>query len=220
PGSPAAVPTTETEQPGVGPAVGGVIGAAAGAAGGIQLAAAATSLIPGIGPVVALGALAGALVGLGGGAAIGSALEESLAEGLPKDEWFLYEDALRRGRTLLIVLAEDESQAETVRRILAAAGAEDLDSARQRWWLGLRSAEAEAYTTGGGDFPRDEAAYRRGFEAALRPETRDRAWADIVEYLRRCDPDVASHEAYRRGFERGQAHRRRLAESTRTPYAA
>jgi hypothetical protein len=218
--SPATVPITEAEQPGMGPAVGGVVGAAAGASGGIQLAAAATALVPGLGPVVALGALAGTLIGVVGGVVAGKKLEESLDAGLPKDEWFLYEDALRHGRTILIVQAEDDAHARTARRLLGAAGAEDLDAARERWWLGLRPAEVEAYDAGGGDFSRDEAVFRRGFEAALLPGTRDRAWGEAVEYLRRRDPDVCDHQAYRRGFERGQTHRRRLEEATRTPYAA
>jgi hypothetical protein len=218
--SPATVPITEAEQPGIGPAVGGVVGAAAGASGGIQLAAAVTALVPGLGPVVALGAVAGALVGVLGGAVAGKKLEESLDAGLPKDEWFLYEDALRHGRTIVIVQAEDDAHARTARRILAAAGAADLDAARERWWLGLRPAEAEVYAGGGGDFSRDEAVFRRGFEAALLSGMRDRAWDEAVEYLRRRDPDVCDHQAYRRGFERGQAHRRRLGEGTRTPYAA
>ena len=47
-----AVPTTETEQPGMGKAIGGVLGGALGMAAGMELgAAAATLLIPGVGPV-------------------------------------------------------------------------------------------------------------------------------------------------------------------------
>ena len=70
-----------------------------------------SAIIPGIGPVMAggLGALSlvGAVGGVLAGAAAGSALEHAMADGLPKDELFLYADALRQGRTVLMVLTED-----------------------------------------------------------------------------------------------------------------
>src|SRR5947199_9284598 len=75
-----AVPTGETEQPGMGRAVGGVLGAALGIAGGFEIGtAAASAVIPGVGPVVAVGIAAATLLGAGaaiGGAAAGAALEE------------------------------------------------------------------------------------------------------------------------------------------------
>src|SRR6267142_2193361 len=76
------VPTTDAEQPGIGKVVG---------------AAVASAVVPGIGPVMAVGLAAAALLGLGGavaGAAAGNALENSLEVGLPKDELYIYEDAL------------------------------------------------------------------------------------------------------------------------------
>src|SRR5262249_38876680 len=60
------LPTSDTEQPGVGAAIGGVVGAALGAAGGFELGTAATALIPGVGPVLAVGIAAAALFGAGG----------------------------------------------------------------------------------------------------------------------------------------------------------
>src|SRR5262245_37431251 len=198
------VPTSETEQPGVGPTLGGVVGAAAGAAGGMQAAMAVSALVPGVGPVVALGLIAGALVGAGGGAAIGSAVEGSLGHTVPKDELFLYQDALRQGRTVLFVVGVDDEQAALVRRILYEAGAESLDAARERWWLGLRPAEAERYGAEGGDFNRDETGFRLGFEAALRMKPRDAAYDDVVEYLREQYPAAYRDPAFRRGFERGR----------------
>ncbi|MFN2387604.1 MAG: hypothetical protein ABR576_15210, partial [Thermoanaerobaculia bacterium] len=61
-----AVPTTETEQPGMGKAVGGVVGGVFGATTGLGLAEAAASLlIPGVGPVAAIGLAAAALLGAG-----------------------------------------------------------------------------------------------------------------------------------------------------------
>ena len=99
----AAVPTVDMEGTGVGKAFGGLVGGAVAAGGGIHLGMAAAGLmIPGIGPVVAVGAAAAALLGAGGavgGAAIGEFLESSLEGGLPQDELFVYEEALRKGRT-------------------------------------------------------------------------------------------------------------------------
>src|SRR5882757_3095627 len=56
------VPTTDTEQPGMGAALGGTVGGALGAAGGLEAGAAAASfLIPGVGPVLALGLIGAAI---------------------------------------------------------------------------------------------------------------------------------------------------------------
>ena len=52
--------------------------------------------------------------------------------------------------------------------ILADAGAETIDAAREEWWIGLRTAEAEHYRSLGGEFESVEEEYRRGYEAALR----------------------------------------------------
>jgi len=207
-----AVPTTETEQPGMGRALGTVVGGVAGATGAT---AAASLLIPGIGPVVALGVAAAALLGAAGGATVGGALENSLSQGLPKDELFVYEDALRQGRSVVVVLADEGVQADAVRNVLAQAGAEGLDVARERWWIGQRHAEEERYLAQGRDFKADERAYRRGFEAALHPVPRGKPYEEVREYLRERYPDVYHEEAFRRGYERGQAYYRDLMERYR-----
>lgn len=117
---PEQVPTSETEQPGMGTALGSVVGGAVGASSGMMTATVLSALVPGIGTVTAIGLAALGLLGLVGGAVAGAvaggALEETLANGLPKDELYVYKDALRRGRTVLIALAEDASQATVVRR--------------------------------------------------------------------------------------------------------
>lgn len=205
-----AVPVTETEQPGMGKTVGGLIGGALGAAGGIQLGtAAATALLPGVGPVLVLSTAAATLLGAGGivgGAAAGQALENLTMEGLPKDELFVYADALGHGRSIVLVFAEDAQAAGDARRILMRAGAESLDAARDTWWLGVRSAEEEQYVAAGHDFQADEATFRRGFEAALQPRARGKTYAEVAEELRQGYPEVYAEEAFRRGFERGRAY--------------
>ncbi|MGH9943038.1 MAG: hypothetical protein ACRD9R_11855 [Pyrinomonadaceae bacterium] len=212
----AQVPTTETEQPGMGKALGGVVGGALGAAGGLSLGAAAASLlIPGVGPVLAVGMIGAALFGAGGaaaGAAAGNLMEDNIATGLPHDELFVYEDALRRGRTLVVAVVEDDEQEERTERMLEAAGAESVDAAREQWWIGLRDAESEEYATAGRDFSADEPDYRRGFEAALHPRSRGVTFDESRERLRECYGEECERAAFRSGYDRGQTHQRSLAE--------
>ncbi|HEV8131735.1 MAG TPA: hypothetical protein VGQ81_10810 [Acidobacteriota bacterium] len=217
----AAVPTVEGEQPGMGRAVGSVVGGALGAAAGLPVGAvAAGSFVPGVGPVIAVGMIAAGLVGAAagavGGGATGEAVEDFLAKGLPVDELFIYEDALRKGRAVVIVLAQDGEQATQTRELFMKAGAEELDSAREAWWLGLRDVEEEKYTAQGRDFRRDETAYRRGFEAALQLRIRGKSYDGALEYLRHHYPDVYRDESFRHGYDRGQAHFRELKRTYRS----
>ena len=138
------------------------------------------------------------------------------SNGLPKDELFVYEDALRQGRTVLIVVAEDAIQADATRVILAQAGAESLDAARDTWWVGLRDAEAEIYTAPGRDFTKDEDVYRRGFEAALQADIAGKSSTDVVRYLQAYYPDMYSSAAFQRGYARGQAYYEELLAKRRT----
>ena len=212
----AEVPTTETEQSGTGTAFGGTVGGAVGAASGLTLGAALASLfVPGVGPILAAGIAGAALLGAGGvatGMAAGGALEGSLAKGLPHDELFIYEDALRQGRSVVIVTSEGEDEAGRVRRALSEAGAESLDAARESWWVGLRDAEEEEYTGRGSDFKADEPLYRRGFEAALHPRARGLSYDEDAGRLRECFGPDCEAEPFRSGYERGRRHQQSLAE--------
>ena len=215
----ASVPTDEGEQPGMGTAVGAVTGAATGASLGLPIGAAiATSVIPGIGPIIAAGVLGAALLGAAG-AALGHKLEDTLSTGLPKDELFVYADALRRGRIVMIVGVENDDEADVVRAALEAAGAESIDAAREAWWVGLRDEEAETYR---GDFAADEPVYRRGFEAAMLPFVRGRGYDVVLMELREKYPEVCQTDAFRCGFERGQQYDavRRPEEQRREDRAA
>ena len=214
----AAVPTVEAEQPGMGQTLGAVVGGAAGATAGIQLAtaAAAAMVLPVIGPVIATGAIAGALLGLGAGVAVGNAVEDAGTTGLPKDEIYVYEDALRRGRTIVIAVIDDD-QADAARAALQSAGAETLDAAREDWWIGLRGSEAARYTASGGDFARDETTYRHGFEAALQRDTRGTTYEMSRALLARRYPGLYTQDAFRRGWEGGQAYHQALVERLAVP---
>jgi hypothetical protein len=216
------VPTSDMEQPGaVGAAFGGVLGGTIGMATGFGLGVGLTAMIPGVGPVVAVGIAAAALLGAGGavgGALAGSAADQHNTAGLPADEVFFYEDALRQGKSLVIVMAGTEEEAERARYVLARNGAESLDAAREAWWIGLRDAEREHYVALGENFEADQDAYRAGFEAALQPGVRWKSSVQAMDYLADCFPDIWKTKPFRHGFERGQMYwSNRHPQSANTP---
>ena len=200
-----AVPTDDGEAPGIGKAVGGLVGGAVGMAAGPISAVAASALVPGIGPIIAIGAIAAAVLGLTG-AAVGGALESALTEGVPRDDLFFIEEALRQGRTVVIVLARDEAEADEARAVLSRAGAESLDAARDRWWLQLRGAEEAAYSGEGGSFRQEESLYRLGFECALAPDMRGKTGESLEMALQARHGELCKERAFRAGFERGCAY--------------
>lgn len=212
---PATVPTSDAEQTGMGKAVGGLVGGVSGAALGSLGATVISLAVPGVGTVAAVGFFAAALLATGGavaGAAMGGALEKSLSEGLPRDELFVYEDALRQGRTVVIVLAADEKQSAAAREVMSQAGAESLDAARKKWWVGLRDAEKESYSAERRDFAKDESAYESGFIAALHPELRGRSYEEAKESLRKRHLELHDQESFRHGYNRGRDYDRAMRE--------
>jgi hypothetical protein len=128
------LPADDAEQPGMGAAVGGVVGTAVGAA-------AASLVVPPAGLSAVAGIAGGALLGLGSGAVAGDAFEEALSAGVPRDEIVVYQEALRRGRSLVVAVVEDAEQADAARDAMATAGAESVDAAREDWSVGLRDVE-------------------------------------------------------------------------------
>jgi hypothetical protein len=221
------VPVTGAEAPVMGKVIGGLVGGSLGVG-----AAAGIAAIPGVGPVAVIGILGLALLGVGGTAAgvkIGDLLDDALYDGLPMDELFVYEDALRKGRSVVIALVESDEQAEQARKVMAQHGAETIDAARDQWWIGLRSAEQLAYESPDEkleremaehdherNWEREEAIYRAGFESALLPGTRGRAYDEVVELLRGRHPGIFRDLAFRRGYERGQVHDRKIRETHRS----
>ena len=144
----ASIPTMEAEEPGMVKAIGAVVGGAVGLAGGFEVAEALLVLLPGVGAVVALGISGAALLtalGAFGGGALGAAFENSVFKGLPEEEFFVYKDALKKGRSVLIVTPDTSDEAALVREKLAAGGAESIDRARDEKWLGLRDEAKEKY---------------------------------------------------------------------------
>jgi hypothetical protein len=212
------MPTADTEATGEGEAMGGAVGGAMGVAGGASLGAATASLlIPGVGPVVAAGILGAAILGLWGtvtGMTIGEALDKALLDGLPHDELYLYERALRKGRTVVIVFADDEETAERVRAAFVTARAESIDVAGENWWRELRAAEEAAYVSTGRTFRQDESSYRRGFEASLNAKLRGRPYEEAESKLNEVYGAAYRDEAFRLGYERGLTYQDRQREMT------
>ncbi len=212
------IPTDAAEQPGIGKAIGALAGGGVGFAGGSLLMA----LVPGLGPITAIGLLGAAILGAAGatvGATVGDELENSTSQGLPEDEIFVYEDALRQGRSVVILLAEDNQQASLLRELLKMQGAESIDAAREQWWIGLRSAEESHYT--GKNFTEDEEYFRRGFEAALHARTRCMEFDQVsaamdaaLEDLQREHPGAEVEEAFTRGYQRGREYYQQRCDET------
>lgn len=210
-----AAPMMDTERPIMGKVLGGLAGLAIGGGGSLAVTGATGILLPGVGPIFVTGLIATGLLAIAGtiaGVEVGSMLERALTTGVPKDELFVYEDALRKGRTVLIVLTDDHTQTEAAHRIFEHAGAESIDAARENWWLGLRDAEKEVYTAQGGNFAADEPAYRRGFEASLHAETHDKSYDEAIDFLQAHYADVYREECFRRGYERGETHAQKIQE--------
>src|SRR5580658_5115403 len=201
----AAVPTMDAEQPGMGMALGATVGGAMGLAGGVTLGALASVLVPGVGPILAIGFAASAL-GLLGGGALGGKLDNSLSDGIPQEELYVYEDALRQGHSVVIAFAENHAQLEAAHHSLKASGAESVDRAREMWWSGLRDVEKEHYDAGGERCGQSEAEFRAGFEAAQHPANRDRSFEESRDQLSERHPLAGDSDAFRQGFERGRIY--------------
>jgi hypothetical protein len=212
------VPVDSTEQPGMGKAIGALLGGGVGITGGALLVA----LIPGIGPISALGLLGAGILGAAGatlGATAGGKAENAVTEGLPHDEIFVYEDALRHGRSVVIALAEDDDSAQALRDQLKAQNAESIDDAREQWWIGLRNTEESHYSKDGNDFNSDEKFYRMGFEAALHAKTRCMEFDQVsgemnaaLEDVQKQYPDAKVEEPFTRGYQRGREHYQQLCD--------
>jgi hypothetical protein len=212
------VPVDDAEQPGIGKAVGALMGGGIGITGGALLVA----LIPGVGPISALGLLGAAILGAAGataGAAVGGKVEASSTEGLPHDEIYVYEDALRKGRSVVVALAESEESSDALRDLLRANGAETIDDARHQWWVGLRDVEESHYSKSGRNFADDEKFYRMGFEAALHAKTRclefDQVSGEMnaaLEDLQSQYPGVDLDEAFTTGYQRGREYYQRVCD--------
>jgi hypothetical protein len=189
----ASMPIDDGEAPGTGAVIGAVAGGATGAAAGLPIGAALSLVVPGVGPIIAFGILGAALFGAAG-AALGNKLETTLTLGVPRDDLFVFEHALRTGNSVVVALAEDEAVAQRARQVLTEEGAIDMQIARDRWWSSLPEAERGRYE------PVEEHVYRCGFEAAQ--------WCDERENVRPLHGNLIDEPAFERGWQSGHAYRR------------
>jgi hypothetical protein len=196
----ASVPTAAGEQPGILEAIGTVAGGAAGFGIGVGVAC---LVVPGMGPVLAIGAAGGALLGALAGGTLGGTAGDTISAGLPEDELFIYEDAMRQGRTVVVAMVANDAEANVARNVFTETGAESIDRAREMWWLGLHDIEKEHYQAHGGNFQKDERELQRGFMAAQLPENRGRSYEECQSNLRKRYADTWNSAAFRQGYERG-----------------
>jgi hypothetical protein len=204
----ATVPTSDTEQGGMGPALAGSIFGALGLGVGVLL------FVPGLGPVTLLGALAAGLLGAGSaaaGAAVGAMLERKSLEGLlPVDELYLYEDALAQGRSIVIATPPTELE-QLTKQVIESAGAESVNAARENWWVGIRDARKLAYESPARRSLWDDPDCRRGFELGLRHRARGLSEKEGRAELERELSPAERTEALLLGYEEGCAYRRPAA---------
>jgi hypothetical protein len=176
--------------------------------------------IPGVGLVTAVGTLGRAVLETAGGKfeSLGDEkLEKFPTEGWPEEEIFVYEDALRKGQSVLIVLHDKELEASQLRGLLTGEGGEATDAAREQWWIELRGAESEHYSAMGRDFGKDEKFYRLGFESALHARMRCKEYDQVlsemavkIEEVERENPGADVEEPFTKGYERGRDHYEQL----------
>ena len=110
---------------------GAVIGGVAGGAAGL-IASLAGLAIPGIGPVLAAGPLVATLTGAGVGAVAGGLVGALTSAGVPDEHARYYEEGVRRGGTLVTVVAADE-QAERVMEIMNRHQPVDIEDRAATW---------------------------------------------------------------------------------------
>jgi len=186
---------------------GHLLGAATGFASGVLGGAAVTLFVTGIGPIIAIGSLVvGSIVGVAVGATLGGLVQHTLEMTIAPEEFFVYEDALRRGFSLLIVKPSNEEQRHAADQVFTRVGAEKFDELREQWWQQLREKEAVDYGGSLDHFAAHEFSYRRGFEAALDARDRGKTFAEAASVLALRAPGMYRDEAFRFGFERGQTY--------------
>jgi hypothetical protein len=143
-----AVPISETEQAGMGKAIGALLGFVVAAMIAIGVIG---SMRGGTGQFTPAALLGAAVIGFAGavaGAFAGGALENRMSTGLPKDEIYVYEKALREGRSVVFAFVADKEQEEAARGALKEAGAESLDAGDESWRVGISPAATHSRAQG------------------------------------------------------------------------
>lgn len=190
------VPAAASEAPGMAQTMAAFVTCVVGVAAGLSLGATAG---------MAFGYLGAAVLGLAGaigGGVVGRRIGRATFDGLPADEFFLYQDALRQGRSVVCCLTPRELEADEARSILHREGAESVDPARHQRWLGLATSERARYASPPKAYTRPD-TFSRGVAAALSPEFHGKPWDQVV-YLLAERYRYWYEDAFRNGFEAGQ----------------
>jgi uncharacterized membrane protein len=177
---------------------------AGGAIGG-ALGLGAVTLLPGLGPVIGLGMLASGLIGVALGAAAGAAVDRH-THGVPNEDLFFFEETIRNGGAVVIIETRDATQETQGRNLIERAGGRAAHVVRRDWWQGRRHQEGDYLRSRGYELEPVESDYRSGFEAALHPTTRGRAYEQVVSYVETCYPGPCRTAAFRVGYDRGQEY--------------
>ncbi|HTT63865.1 MAG TPA: hypothetical protein VMG35_18560 [Bryobacteraceae bacterium] len=210
------IPAAPSEPPGMAQSMAAFVAGALGVAGGLALgAAAAERVLPGAGAALVVGLLGAAVLGVAGvagGSLAGKRIGSKTFEGLPVDEFFVYKDALRQSRWIVLCLAEKPGSADEARRVLEREGAESMDAARAMWWLGLVDSALLHYRAPVPRIVVRKDPFRKGYEAALNPEFRGKPWDQVV-YLLAERYGNWYDDQFRRGFDGGQQHYQALVHA-------
>jgi hypothetical protein len=194
--------TDSVNRRGFGIAIGAVVG------GAIALAVAAIlvgGLFPEvlynsfIGPVVALGVIGLSLLGAWVGTRALDPSGKTYLQGIPQEDYFYYQDALDHNKYVVLASTLTERRAEQIEKLFLQLGAAAHDNVRESWWTGMRATESEFFSD-------NEVIYRQGFEAALHPEFTGEAFTTAQPALAERYHESINHEAFRRGYERGQQY--------------
>jgi hypothetical protein len=139
-------------------------------------------------------------------------MQQTFGMTIAPEEFFVYEDALRQGFSLLIVKPSNEEQRHAADQVLTRLGTKGFDALREQWWQRLREEEAAAYKDSSTHFVDHEFSYRRGFEAALDARDRGKTFAEAASVLALRAPGLYQDKAFRHGFERGQTYYHAMRE--------
>ncbi len=121
----------------IGPAGGAVTGAGTGMVigGGLGVLAGAAGLfIPGIGPILGMGPMLATILGGAGIGAVAGGLSGALVNaGVPTMDADHFAEGVRRGGTLVTVVADDEAKGDYAADLLDRAGAFDVNERAATW---------------------------------------------------------------------------------------
>lgn len=110
-----------------GAGVGGTIGGTLGLLAGIGAIA-----IPGVGPLIAAGPVMATLAGLGIGGTVGGIVGALVGMGIPEYEAKRYEGRVKEGGILVSVHCDSSEEVTRAKKVLEAAGGEDVASAGEK----------------------------------------------------------------------------------------